>query len=110
MMKEIYAKSSKLFIWLGPSYKDSTLALETLNRAGKALHQLFQNPSRHLLCSEELYDRGFPRPDPLAWGAIYNLFKKHHFSRVWVQQEILASALYEIVLQCGVVTMPWIRL
>ena len=81
-----------------------------MNRAGKVLYELFQNPSRYLVSFEEYYDKGFPRPDVLAWGAVYSLFKKPCFSRLLVQQEIVASELYEIVLQCGVITMPWIGL
>ena len=34
LMKEIYTQSSKLFVWLGPGSEESTLALETMDRAG----------------------------------------------------------------------------
>ena len=110
LMKEIYAKSSKLFVWLGPGSEESTLALETMNRAGKFFHELFQKPSHYLVSPREYYDRGFPMPDTAAWGAVYSIFKKPYFSRVWVQQEIVVSKFYEIALQCGVVSMPWIGL
>ena len=48
--------------------------------------------------------------DILALGAALSLFKKPYFSRVWVQQEIAESELYEIVLQCERISMPWIGL
>lgn len=108
LMKEIYAKSSKLFVWLGPGSDESTLALETMDRAGRVLHDVYRNPHRHSF--EEYYAMGFPKPDVAAWGAVYRLFEKPYFQRVWVQQEIVASVLYEIVLQCGTVSIPWIGL
>ena len=110
LMKEIYAKASKLFIWLGIGSAESTLALETMDRAGRFLYDLYRDPSRHEVASEEYYARGFPSPDTVAWSAVYRLFEKHYFRRVWVQQEIAASKLYEIVLQCGTFTMPWVML
>lgn len=108
LMKEIYAKSSKLFVWLGPGSDESTLALETMDRAGQVLHDVYRDPHRYSF--EEYYAMGFPHPDVAAWGAVYRLFEKPYFQRVWVQQEIVASVLYEIVLQCGTVSIPWIGL
>ena len=108
LMKEIYAKSSKLFVWLGPGSDESTLALETMDRAGRILHDVYRNPHRYSF--EDYYAMGFPQPDVAAWGAVYRLFEKPYFQRVWVQQEIVASVLYEIVLQCGTVSIPWIGL
>lgn len=109
LMKELYTNSSKLFVWLGPGSEETTLALETLNRAGTVLQDLFRNPPRHMVSFEEYYDRGFPRPDTVAWGAVYSLFEKSYFRRVWVQQEIAASELHEIALQCGALSMHWIH-
>ena len=43
-------------------------------------------------------------------GAVYRLFEKPYFWRVWVQQEILASKFYEIVVQCGQASVPWVGL
>lgn len=108
LMKEIYAKSSKLFVWLGPGSDESTLALETMDRAGRVLHDIYRDPHRYSF--EDYYAMGFPKPDVAAWGAVYRLFDKPYFQRVWVQQEIVASVLYEIVLQCGAVSIPWIGL
>ena len=110
LMKEIYAKSSKLFVWLGPGSEESTLALETMDRAGRVLHDINHDPHCHQLSSDEYYARGFPKPDTAAWGAVYRLFEKPYFWRVWVQQEILASKFYEIVVQCGQASVPWVGL
>ena len=107
LMKEIYTKSSKLFVWLGPGSEESTLALETMDRAGHVFHDIYRDPNRHQLSSEEYYARGFPKPDTVAWGAVYRLFEKPYFRRVWVQQEIVASKFYEIVVQCGKASFPW---
>ncbi len=75
LMKEICAKSLKLFVWLGPGSEESTLALDTMNRAGRVLHDLYQDPLRHQISAKEYYARIFPKPDTLAWGAIYRLFE-----------------------------------
>ena len=107
-MNEIYTKSSKLFVWLGPGNEESTLALETMDRAGHALHDIRRDPHRRHLSSEDYYARGFPKSDTAAWGAVYRLFEKPYFGRVWVQQEIVASHFYEIVVQCGKVSVPWV--
>ena len=107
LMKEIYTKSSKLFVWLGPGSEESTLALETMDRAGHVLHDIYRDPNRHQLSSEEYYARGFPKPNTAAWGAVYRLFEKPYFRRVWVQQEIVASKFYEIIVQCGKASFPW---
>ena len=82
LMKEIYAKSSKLFVWLGPGSEESAVALETLDKAGRVLHGLYQDPYRHQIASEEYYTRGFPGPDTATWGAVYRLFEKPYFRRV----------------------------
>ena len=66
LMKEIYANSSKLFVWLGPGSEESTLALEMMNRAGKFFCELFQNPSHYLVSPREYYYRGSPMPDTAA--------------------------------------------
>ena len=62
-MKEIYTKSAKLFVWLRPGSKETTLALETIDRAGYVLHDIYRDPHRYQLSSEEYYARGFPKPD-----------------------------------------------
>ncbi len=110
LMKEIYARSSKLFVWLGPGSPESALALETMDNAGRVLHDLYQDPHSHQVPPEEYYIRGFPKPNTAAWGAVYDLFEKSYFRRVWVQREITVSRLDEIVVQCGTVSMPWIGL
>ena len=110
LMKEIYAKSSKLFVWLGTGSEESTLALETIDRAGRVLYDVYRDSYPHQVSTEEYYARGFPEPDKASWGAVYRLFEKPYFRRVWVQQEIVASELYQIVLQCGTVSIPWVGL
>ena len=107
LMKEIFAKSSKLFVWLGPGSEESTLALETMDRAGQVLHDIWRDPHGYELSSDDYYAEGFPKPDTAAWGAVYRLFEKPYFGRVWVQQEIAASKFYDIVVQCGKASVPW---
>lgn len=110
LMKEIYMESSTLFVWLGPGSEESTLALDTINRAGMVFYELYQDPLRHHVPPERYYAIGFPKPDKVAWGAVYRLFEMSYFRCVWVQQEIAASEVNDIVLQCGNVSMPWIGL
>ena len=110
MMKEIYARSSRLFVWLGPGSEESRITLQTIDRAGRVLHGIFQVPDHRALSSEEYYARGFPKPDKKAWGAVFDLFENPYFQRVWVQQEIVASKLYGVVLQCGEISIPWLGL
>lgn len=83
-MKDIYVKSSKLLVWLGPGSEDSTLALETMNCAGGVLSEKFRDPLRHRIPPEEYNARGFPKPDTVACGAFYRLINKTYFRRVWV--------------------------
>ena len=86
-MKDIYVKSSKLLVWLRPGSEDGTLAwetMQTMNCAWGVLHESFRDPLRHRIPPEEYNARGFPKPDTVAWGAVYRLINNTYFRRVWV--------------------------
>ncbi|MCJ1449895.1 hypothetical protein MMC28_000223 [Mycoblastus sanguinarius] len=110
MMQEIFKRSTKLFVWIGEESKDSTLALETVNQAGEVFNKLYNYPPERQLSFEEYNAKGFPRPNIAAWGAVFRLFQRPWFHRVWVQQEIAMSKGAQVVLQCGKMSIQWVRL
>jgi Heterokaryon incompatibility protein (HET) len=110
IMCDIYRNAANLFVWIGPESNDSELALQTLAQAGKVLQDLYEHPRGAQISRDEYYAIGFPPPDQAAWGAVFRLFKRSWFHRVWVRQEIAKSNGREIMLQCGLTSIPWIWL
>jgi hypothetical protein len=87
-MKRIYEQTTEVVVWLGPSYRDSDLAIEF---------------------AKELYDhresvrwitQRFSMPDvKLALQALGNLLAREYWWRIWIVQEITVAQ--RIVFHCG---------
>ena len=45
-----------------------------------------------------------------TWGAVFRLYERPWFLRIWVKQEIAKSVGRQIVLHCGSTSIPWITL
>jgi Heterokaryon incompatibility protein (HET) len=42
IMRDIYKRATKLFVWIGTETDESTIALRTLDTAGKVLPNLYE--------------------------------------------------------------------
>lgn len=60
------------------------------------------------LLAKEVYLAAFSLPDEASWGAVYRIFDRAYFHRVWLQQEIATSVGRESTLQCDKGSIPWI--
>jgi hypothetical protein len=87
-MKRIYEQATEVVVWLGPSYRDSDLAIDF---------------------AKELYDhresvrwitQRFSMPDvKLALQALGNLLARKYWRRIWIVQEVTVAQ--RIVFYCG---------
>ncbi|KAI1079949.1 HET-domain-containing protein [Whalleya microplaca] len=107
-MDQIFSLASRVVAWLGPSFPNSTLALETLDHLGRQVeftrHRLllpspgaatdWYNLETTLSCSMDV------------WNAIGRLCMQPWFYRLWIVQEI-GFANARSVLQCGRDEILW---
>lgn len=102
VMGEIYAKATKVWIWLGDEADDSTRGVAFMKRLGPLLEQ---TPQR-LLTDKELSELGLDYAHAAAeWRAIIALYSRPWFGRLWVIQEaILATDLW---VACGKEKFSW---
>ncbi|CZR68473.1 uncharacterized protein PAC_18372 [Phialocephala subalpina] len=119
-MGSIYKNARQVLVWLGPSSRNSDLALQTLKRIGEAVTN---NP-------EERWIKSHPGtwPDTLdndtealashanCWLAVKEILTREWFSRLWVFQEITLARKASLVvsencLDWGifVLGLRWIR-
>ncbi|KAJ9641768.1 hypothetical protein H2199_004980 [Coniosporium tulheliwenetii] len=80
LMEKIYSSAEKTFIWLGKAAKYSNLAIDLVSKISDAD---FQN-----------YNAEAP-----AWKALYEIFQRQWWSRVWVVQEAILSRCP--IVKCG---------
>jgi hypothetical protein len=91
-MGSIYSRAEQVVVWVGPSSKDSRLALETLKRRGDGIRYHVEG---HTISNEmgswavrlegDSEALKFNQP---SWFAIRDLLRRQWFSRLWVFQEI----------------------
>jgi hypothetical protein len=94
-MRNIYARASRVIIWLGPEDETTAPALEMLDRALKEaqLETGLPIPNHKYIKGEEPDEarnsaRGFPAFDDKAgWAPLLALFSRSWFSRTWIIQE-----------------------
>jgi hypothetical protein len=91
-MGSIYSRAEQVVVWLGPSSKDSRLAVETLKKLGDGVHYhmddhtISYKTGSWAMCLEgDSEALKFNQP---SWFAIRDLLRRVWFSRVWVFQEI----------------------
>jgi hypothetical protein len=91
-MGSIYSRAEQVVVWLGPSSKDSRLAVETLKRLGDGIryhindHYIsYKTGSWAVRLQSDSEALMFHQP---SWFAIGDLLRRQWFSRLWVFQEI----------------------
>jgi len=106
-MGSIYSRAEQVVVWLGPSSKDSRLAVETLKKLGDGIrchvddHTIsYKTGSWAMRLESDSEALKFNQP---SWFAIRDLLRREWFSRVWVFQEIgLATKATLFVGQDGI--------
>ena len=104
IMGAIYKNAVCVVIWLGAVEDDNQLAIDCLAKLGRRLRQtrgnLFGTKT-----AEEIVQLGFPSPKHPLWPALYRLFQKKWFTRLWVVQEAALAA--EVLVLCGENKVEW---
>jgi hypothetical protein len=94
IMKDIYAKASRVVIWLGKESSEDELAFKMLN----LFKELF---AKHGFIDVGPYldqSLGFPPPTSPEWPALVRLFQREWFQRIWVVQEATVRRLLKVAL------------
>jgi hypothetical protein len=94
IMKDIYAKASRVVIWLGKETSEDKAAFSILNRfkeifAKNGLYDIGPYPDQSL---------GFPSFYDPQWLALVRLFQREWFQRIWVVQEATVCQFYRLSL------------
>jgi hypothetical protein len=93
-MGDIYRTAHQVLAWLGPSGKDSDLAMHSLETLSKALPPIFTPPQ-----FSQLEALCLPKRNSPVWSALGHLFRRTWFGRLWTFQEaVLAS---DLLIICG---------
>ncbi|KAE9368055.1 HET-domain-containing protein [Stipitochalara longipes BDJ] len=106
-MRDLYKYADRVLVWLGPSLKDSSLALSTLEHIGKQVEMsgttFFVAPRGDIKWISD----SPPLPyNSEVWGSLYDLVTRPWFNRLWVTQEIqLANS--QAIIQCGNDKVLW---
>jgi hypothetical protein len=85
-MASIYSNAERVIVWLGLSYDDSSLALQTLNRLGEGI--LYSSEQRELAFKKGSWAKRLQNhPEALVsntpgWFAIRELLRREYFSRL----------------------------
>ena len=99
IMGDIYSKAERVLAWLGPAYDDSDKAMDLFPKLVDRLETLDV---------DEQTEKGNHemKIDGSKFGqALYKLFLRPYFSRVWTLQELAVSN--DIIIVCGDAELPF---
>jgi hypothetical protein len=102
-MGSIYSQARMAVCWLGEEEDHGDLALEMMRRWGEKFKD-----SDPVLSEIEVLDKVKEIYDPFnadAWKAIFALFKRPWWYRVWILQEFVLPQ--DVYLKCGGVSISW---
>jgi hypothetical protein len=108
-MGDIYRSAYRVIAWLGPEANSSSQAIETLKYIGDQIEYL---EGGHLSPSPDAVEHSWHDPktelpyESQTWDAVYSLFCRGWFDRVWVIQEILLGDS-RALMQCGFDNIPF---
>lgn len=108
-MAQIYSFASRVVAWIGSDYLDSELAFSLLGRLGR---QCEMTRANELLASPDGDTPDWSQApvalpwDTAEWDAIYDVYSRDWFERLWVVQEIKLGSISS-VLKCGDDELPW---
>lgn len=109
-MSEVYCHAERVVVWLGSAADNSDCALRAMEEIGDQIDVDFKTLSLKPMASAR--DQTLVRRDvdlPLAASeleAIYFLFCRPWFERLWIRQEIY-FANSSAILTCGLSTVTW---
>ena len=100
MMRDVYVSAHKVLVWLGPSTKDSDLAMDTIAPLEEAIGVLPQSR----FAQDDILSR-LPDQDDPFWPALMDLYKRPWYDRLWVLQEAILAKDIEVL--CGNRSTTW---
>ncbi|KAH6661518.1 heterokaryon incompatibility protein-domain-containing protein, partial [Halenospora varia] len=113
MMREIYRKSERTIIWLGPGIKGietTSSLLEEMWRLHTEDQDLVNGSrKRRPYTSSELEATNLPPAGDRSWKVLAELLSRPWFVRTWVIQEAVLSSVHPQML-CGSYKLDWEKL
>ena len=97
IMRDIFVSAHKVLVWLGPSTKNSDLAMDTIAPLDEVIGVL---PFAQDDTLSRLYSLDHP-----FWPALVDLYRRPWYDRLWVLQEAILAKDIEVL--CGNKSMPW---
>lgn len=109
-MAQIYSLAARVVIWLGPASPDSDLAMPLVEHLGQVLCVDQRTRMITLTSNGEAEPHWADVAQPLPFEedelyALWNLFWRPWFERLWVVQEVMASV--DAVVICGRQQTAW---
>ena len=102
IMGDIYSKAERVLAWLGPAYDDSDKAMDLFPKLVDRLQTL--DPEKKM--EPALWQiSSLPELERNNRRALYKLFSRQYFGRVWTLQELAVSN--DIVIVCGDAEFPF---
>lgn len=107
-MRDIYARASKVTVWLGPERDDSAKAfqfIEMIHNRSNELEGWVKDPSTGgLMKDSSVFANWFEkslvkRTYSQEWKAVHKLLRRAWWKRIWIVQEMVAAR--KILLFCG---------
>ena len=97
MMREIYATAERVIARTGKASQDSEEAIELIKEMGRFMRIHDGHlPPMTTITADDLRQRGFD-PSTKAWGALWALFDRPYWGRVWMVQELASHDSVVIV-------------
>ena len=107
LMGTFYSRAAAVLVWLGPAADGSDRAMELLRDWGTQWDYSIwtgHHPAAHLPAANRNAPLDCRGADSLA---VYRLFCRDWFERLWVRQEIGLAAAAAARVQCGSAVVPW---
>ncbi|KAL8307078.1 hypothetical protein RB593_005799 [Gaeumannomyces tritici] len=95
-MAEIYAKASRVIVWLGEASDNGHQALEAIRMAAQKQHTNSAEPNHQATLAQDLMNSSNNEANQQA---ILRLLQRPWFQRIWVLQEVAAAR--HVLIKCG---------
>lgn len=110
-MVDIYSNATRVVVWAGPDSHDSFIAMDCVEEVATKMKSNWA-ASALMLASSEIEKQWIDPLTPLPFGesqflALYNLFHRAWFERLWIWQEDWLPSPKAIILMCGTLIVPW---
>ena len=112
MMREIFARSTNVIVWVGESDQETAAILRAAVKVGESYDNKSHGEHVASMHSDQSVKNYLHRVHAgikevhQDWGALdFTLLQREWFRRTWVIQEVCSAP--SSVLQCGDVVVPW---